>query len=683
MDTPRTAADIEDRILGGPFDPEPVPAGIQESPHDTLSSGFHGLLNFDVHLHRGFRAAVHPRRNFFDGSVHAERDFEGHLPIIFKIDVADIAPPFWSHAAQGSEFFADAAAVRADHIPAHRRHSDTSRMKERVDQFALGDSPASRKWDHSNAVEFQIVGPGNVISNPVGKRPVNPSFDEALRQRIQPAQPLARNFRWCVPERSGIALEFDVIFNAPEYLFVAGPVLRKCLSQHALPDSAPRQPTEIDDHARRSAAVRFFKSEDAAHHFRDAARVIPDADHVFAVVPVPRNLPPCLRHPTDNRVHVEFAPALREMHLRPADRAVHPRRICQKRPDRFRRNSEKKLPEKVELLADCCFRPRVLLKKRVKFQSISMLGRWEDGRNPKTTKFLPADPRRGQTTMPELPDLVHIRNELEEELQGALVSGIEIYEPVVVRNHLGPDLHRALHGQSLKSVGRHGPFLRFDFGSALLIVHCMLAGRFLVVPNAGKRKKSALCVVLSFGETALCYYDDKKMGKVYFIAPDEEGKIPGFTTQGIDLLSSDFTESEFLRRIDKQRKQVRVFVMDQKILSAVGNAYADEILYDAQIHPKTFCSQLDVSEKKRLYESIRRVLADGIREVEAAGRPLDEKVRGHMKVRNRKDEPCPRCGTKIRRANVLGYDSFFCPSCQPAKRELFIDWNQKSKEDAE
>lgn len=280
--------------------------------------------------------------------------------------------------------------------------------------------------------------------------------------------------------------------------------------------------------------------------------------------------------------------------------------------------------------------------------------------------------------MPELPDLVHIRKELERGLKDAVVRSIEIKEPVVVRNHLGAALEERITGQTLQSVERIGPFLRFDLQQIILVVHCMLAGRFLITPADAKEKKASLCVIIRFESANLCYYDDKKMGKVYFITPGAEDKIPGLTTQGIDLLSADFTETAFMNRIAKQRKQARVFLMDQTILSAVGNAYADEILFDAKIHPKTFCHQLSEKEKMQFYQSIQSVLAEGIREVESAHRPLDEKVRGHMKVRNRKEEPCPRCGTKIRRANVLGYDSFFCPSCQPAKRELFIDWNKNA-----
>ena len=66
----------------------------------------------------------------------------------------------------------------------------------------------------------------------------------------------------------------------------------------------------------------------------------------------------------------------------------------------------------------------------------------------------------------------------------------------------------------------------------------------------------------------------------------------------------------------------------------------------------------------------------GITEVEKAAQPIQVKVRDHMKVRNRKGEPCARCGTTIRREGVRGYDVFFCPVCQPATRKVFIDWKR-------
>jgi formamidopyrimidine-DNA glycosylase len=115
-------------------------------------------------------------------------------------------------------------------------------------------------------------------------------------------------------------------------------------------------------------------------------------------------------------------------------------------------------------------------------------------------------------------------------------------------------------------------------------------------------------------------------------------------------------------------------INDHTVLSAIGNAYADEILFEARIHPKTFSARLSKEETDRLFVAIGSVMTWGTKKVEEAARPIHVKVREHLKVRNRRGEPCPRCGTTIRREGVRGHDTFFCPSCQPASRKLFIDW---------
>lgn len=88
---------------------------------------------------------------------------------------------------------------------------------------------------------------------------------------------------------------------------------------------------------------------------------------------------------------------------------------------------------------------------------------------------------------------------------------------------------------------------------------------------------------------------------------------------------------------------------------------------------------LDDTAIAKLYHCIIEVMRWGIAEVERAAPALDGKFREHMRVRNRKGQPCPNCGAKIRRAGVLGYDTFFCPTCQPLMREYFIDWRKIPK----
>ncbi|MGA2478917.1 MAG: DNA-formamidopyrimidine glycosylase family protein [Spirochaetia bacterium] len=279
--------------------------------------------------------------------------------------------------------------------------------------------------------------------------------------------------------------------------------------------------------------------------------------------------------------------------------------------------------------------------------------------------------------VPELPDLHFIVRRLAPRIEGRTIRDVTVKEPIVIRMLLpgAGGFTEALPGRGIESLTRRGPFLTFTLsGGAQLIMHCMLAGRLQISAKAEKPIPN-LCfsLALDSGEW-LRYGDEKKMGKVYLVASGSYDAIPGYREQGVDILSGEFTFERFERLIAGRRHQARVFLMDQSALSAIGNAYADEILFAAGIHPKTICSRLSPAERRKLYDSIKTVISWGIDEVEKADKPIEVKVRDHVRVRGRKDQPCPVCGTKIRRVGVLGYDSFYCPQCQPATRAQAIPW---------
>jgi formamidopyrimidine-DNA glycosylase len=210
-----------------------------------------------------------------------------------------------------------------------------------------------------------------------------------------------------------------------------------------------------------------------------------------------------------------------------------------------------------------------------------------------------------------------------------------------------------------------------------IVVHLMLAGR-IQHQNKGDHPLGFKILAMKLDDgTWLNICDEQKMAKIYILHPGDYAPIPGFNEQGIDIRSPGFTE-DVLRQLAKQhsRKQVRVFINDHTILSSIGNAYADEILFAAKIHPKTIVASLSSAELQGLYRAIGAVIGEGIRHVAGADQPIHLKVRDHMKVRNRQGQACPICGTKIRREGVRGYDVFFCPACQPVRRKVFIDWSK-------
>lgn len=202
--------------------------------------------------------------------------------------------------------------------------------------------------------------------------------------------------------------------------------------------------------------------------------------------------------------------------------------------------------------------------------------------------------------MPELPDSVYLVKKLSLLLQNQRLTYVKVSEPVVVRMLLAGDFAGTLAGRTFLEVHRKGPFLLFALDEQReLVIHPMLAGRFKISSAAaGTGASSCLAVGLSSG-SELHYLDDKKMGKIYLTAAGDHQHIPRFSNQGVDLLSEGFTLDYFREHVLRSRTQVRTLIMDQTVVSTIGNAYADEILFCAGIHPKTFCYQLDETSSAR------------------------------------------------------------------------------------
>jgi formamidopyrimidine-DNA glycosylase len=284
--------------------------------------------------------------------------------------------------------------------------------------------------------------------------------------------------------------------------------------------------------------------------------------------------------------------------------------------------------------------------------------------------------------VPELPDLAYVEEELQRAVAGRRVVGARTGDPLVLRLMVAEPFPAVLVGRRLLEVRRRGHFMRFALeGELVIVVNAMLAGRYRLVAHAegAERKKDPRALGLALeleGAPELQYVDEKRMGKVYVTRAADEGQIPVYAALGVDVLSPEFTREAFGKLVARRRDQARMFLMDKRALASIGNAYADEILFAARIHPKTFCSKLSTAEVDALYEAIPRVLRAAIEEVRGRRQPVDVKVRDFLAVRGRDGKPCRVCGTTIRAVRVGDGDACFCPTCQPTGRKLFVDFSR-------
>ena len=270
--------------------------------------------------------------------------------------------------------------------------------------------------------------------------------------------------------------------------------------------------------------------------------------------------------------------------------------------------------------------------------------------------------------MPELPDLTIIAEQLAERAAGRLV--IEATAPALAVLRASPEQVGELAGMSLGRASRRGKFLILPFerdGAVrrILAANPMLAGRFWLLDGPA-RVRARTGLRLRFGDgSELRYVDRELMGKLYLVEPDRLESIPGWAEMGPDADDPDLTLDRFRQRIGRHPGELKSLLRNPRFIAGIGNAYSDEILWEARLGPLRRRSSLSDDEVDRLYEAIRRVIGSAIEELRELVPPqIEVQHRERLRVHLRGGQPCPRCG-KILRQIGGSEATTFCRTCQP------------------
>lgn len=268
--------------------------------------------------------------------------------------------------------------------------------------------------------------------------------------------------------------------------------------------------------------------------------------------------------------------------------------------------------------------------------------------------------------MPELPELEVIRDVLRTRVVGKKISHVELVQPtaaIVVRDLVGRGLVESLTDATIENVMRRGKFLIFDFDAPLkLVVNPKLSGRLQLANTKDKRYKKTAFLFAFDDDNELRYYDDKAMGQVYLA--DDVTQVPDFAGMGPEPF--EISREEFCERLRGYRGEIKGVLTRGEFIAGIGNAYADEILWHAQLHPYRKRTQLTREETDRLYDAIQETLRDSIEIVRVEmGEKIHLEPRNFFKVHMRTGEPCLRCGTTISEISANQRITNFCRRCQP------------------
>lgn len=286
--------------------------------------------------------------------------------------------------------------------------------------------------------------------------------------------------------------------------------------------------------------------------------------------------------------------------------------------------------------------------------------------------------------MPELPEVETIKRQLKPNIIGKIISDVKILSP---KNFIGNK--KDVIGKKIISVDRYGKVLVIKLmrvgqdrplQNNFLNVHFKLSGQILfskdlhhaifknIIPftRGNKMPANTTRAIINFTDNSAMFFNDLR--KFGWIKISDEPLVP----KGVDVLSKEFTPQLVNSLTRQTRKPIKVLLMDQDLITGIGNIYANDSLFLAKIHPQRLSNSLTEKEIGRLYKGIKKVIKEGVRDLGSSG--ADEafilpdgskgKHQRYFLVYQREKQPCLVCKTIIKRVKHNGRSSFFCQKCQ-------------------
>lgn len=272
--------------------------------------------------------------------------------------------------------------------------------------------------------------------------------------------------------------------------------------------------------------------------------------------------------------------------------------------------------------------------------------------------------------MPEMPEVEIIKRYLDDKLVGKNIKDICIKLDRLIKYPSPSKFERRVKGKTISAVIRKGKYIWLEIDKGYKVIfHLRMTGA-LVYSSEGEVLDSAR-IVFSFNDSSvLCYYDTRTLGAVYCIATEETGVISALGNMGAEPLSKEFSPKYLANILAGKSTKIKTFIIKQEYIGGVGNIYADEALFLANIHPLRSASSLNSKEIKKLHKAINKVISEGIKDGGTTFRDYrngaGEKGRHQEKlnVYARKGMPCTVCNTVIEKITVGGRGSHYCPRCQ-------------------
>ncbi len=271
--------------------------------------------------------------------------------------------------------------------------------------------------------------------------------------------------------------------------------------------------------------------------------------------------------------------------------------------------------------------------------------------------------------MPEIAEVETVRNTLKKQILYKRIKEVKIlYEKIIVSNR--EEFKKVLKGNQFIDIKRRGKWLIFELENHYLLSHLRMEGKFFLKKSSEEIVKHEHVVFSFLDETDLRYHDTRKFGRMELIKKEDLVNNPSIKKQGYEPGEKELNAQYLLDKFKNKTIAIKTLLLDQTIISGLGNIYANEVLFAAKLNPMKKGSEITKEEAEKIVLCSFRVIEKAIKlggttiKSYTSSLGVTGRFQQELMVHKREREECKVCGTKIKNEKINGRSTYYCPFCQ-------------------
>ena len=271
--------------------------------------------------------------------------------------------------------------------------------------------------------------------------------------------------------------------------------------------------------------------------------------------------------------------------------------------------------------------------------------------------------------MPEIAEVETVRNTLKSMILNKKIVDVNIIYPKIIESDVN-DFKDILIGRKFIDIDRIGKWLMFDLNDYYLLSHLRMEGKYFVKKSTDDIVKHEHIIISFEDGTDLRYHDTRKFGRMNLVKKSDIDKVEAIKKQGIEANSEKLTKEYLYEKIHKKNIPIKSLLLDQTIISGLGNIYANEVMFDARVSPSKLGKDISLNECDLIVKASKKIIDAAIKDggttikSYTSSLGVTGRFQQHLMVHKREGQGCKVCGTLIENIKIGGRSTYFCPKCQ-------------------